>query len=157
MSFRIRALPAAPFAPLFSMSGDELRRRRAVRRVVDHTPGFPCRVSLCDAAVGETVVLLHYEHQPADTPFRAGHAIFVREGAVEATPDVGEVPELLQRRQLGVRAFDAGDMLIGGDTVDGRAIAPMINRFLADARVAYLHLHNTALGCYLARVDRCEG
>ena len=81
MSFRISGLPAAPFVPLFALSEAELRRHRAVRRVADRTPGFPCRVSLRDADPGETVLLVHFEHQPADTPYRAGHAIYVREGA----------------------------------------------------------------------------
>jgi hypothetical protein len=80
--FRIRALPIAPFAPLFDLSEDELRRRRAVRVVADRAPGFPCRVSLRDAEPGETVLLLNYEHQSADSPYRAGHAIYVRAGAV---------------------------------------------------------------------------
>jgi hypothetical protein len=154
MSFRIHALPAAPFAPLFLLSDDELRRHLAVRCVVDREPGFPCRVSLCDAAVGETVLLVHYEHQPAGTPYRAGHAIYVREGALEARPAVGEVPEVLARRLLSVRAFDADGMMRDADVVDGRALAPAIERLFGDERVAYLHLHNAKPGCYAARVER---
>ena len=154
MPFRIRALSAAPFAVLFGLPDDELRRRLAVRCVVDRSPGFPCRVSLCDAAVGETVLLVHYEHQAAPTPYRAGHAIYVREGAVEARPDVGEVPEVLARRLLSVRAFDAAGMMRDADVVDGRRLAPAIERLFADERVAYLHLHNAKPGCYAARVAR---
>ena len=154
MSFRIRALPAAPFAPLFALSDDELRDHRAVRCVVDQVPGFPCRVSLRDAALGETVLLVHHEHQPADTPYRAGHAIYVREGAAEARPEVDEIPEVLRTRLLSVRAFDAAHMLVAADVVDGPVLAPTIERFFADARVAYLHLHNAKPGCFAARVDR---
>jgi hypothetical protein len=154
MSFRIRALPAAPFAPLFALSDEALREHRAVRRVVDRTPGFPCRVSLRDAEPGETVLLVHHEHQPADTPYHAGHAIYVREGAVEARPAVDEIPEVLRRRLLSVRAFDAAHMLVDSDVVEGTALAPSIERFFADARVDYLHLHNAKPGCFAARVDR---
>lgn len=154
MSFRISALPAAEFAPLFSLPDDALRQLGAVRRVADRTPGFPCRVSLRDAEPGETVLLVRYEHQPADTPYRAGHAIYVREGAVEARPAVGEVPEVLRRRLLSVRAFDADGMMTQSDVVDGAALEPAIERMLADPAVAYLHLHNAKPGCYAARVDR---
>ncbi len=80
--FQIQALPAAPFTPLFELPEDELAARGAVRRVADAKPGFPCRVSLADAEPGETVILAHYEHQPADSPFRASHAVYVRKDAV---------------------------------------------------------------------------
>jgi hypothetical protein len=154
VSFQIRALAYEPFAPLFALSDEALRAHRAVRRVVDRTPGFPCRVSLRDAEPGETVLLVHYEHQPADTPYRAGHAIYVRAGAVEATPAVGEVPDVLRRRLLSVRAFDEAGMMLGADVVDGGDLAPAIERFFGDPLVAYLHLHNAKPGCYAARVDR---
>ena len=154
MSFRISALPAAPFETLFALSDDELRRRGAVRCVVDRTPGFPCRVSLRDAEPGETVILVHWEHQPADTPYRAGHAIYVREGAVEAVPAIDEVPALLRRRLLSVRAFDGRGMMTDADVVEGTALEPVVERLLGDPAVAYLHLHNAKPGCYAARVDR---
>jgi len=47
MSFRIVGLPAETFAGLFSLSDEELKARRAVRRVAD-SGGYPCRVSLTD-------------------------------------------------------------------------------------------------------------
>lgn len=154
MSFRITALPAARFAPLFALSDAELWRRGAVRQVADRTPGFPCRVSLEDAEPGETVLLVHHEHQPADTPYRASHAVYVREGAVEARPAAGEVPAVLRRRLLSVRAFDAEGMMADADVVEGAALEPAVARMFARPNVAYLHLHNAKPGCYAARVDR---
>jgi hypothetical protein len=53
-----------------------------------------------------------------------------------------------------VRAFDAAHMLVDADVVEGTALAPSIERFFADARVDYLHLHNAKPGCFAARVDR---
>jgi hypothetical protein len=92
MSFQISGLPLARFAPLFSMSDEALAALQIERRIADRKPGFPCRVSLRDAEPGERVLLLNYAHQPAGTPYRSNHAIFVREGAIEATPEVGEYP-----------------------------------------------------------------
>jgi hypothetical protein len=157
MNFQISALPLAPFAPLFAMSDAELRQRGALRRIVDAKPGFPCRVSLEDAEIGERVVLLNFEHQSADSPYRAQHAVYVRENAIEAHPAVGEVPEVLRRRLLSVRAYDSAGMMIEADVVDGRELEPVIERMLARANVAYLHLHNAKPGCYAARVDRADG
>jgi Protein of unknown function (DUF1203) len=154
MSFRISALPTARFKPLFALSDEELATRGAMRRIVDKCPGFPCRVSLVDAQVGEVVLLTNYEHQTASSPYRASHAIFVRENAREARPEVGEVPQVLRSRLLSVRGFDEKGMMIDADVVDGREIEPAIERLLANARISYLHLHNAKPGCYAARVDR---
>ena len=48
MSFRITGLSPEPFRPLFSMTDHELAAHRAVRRVAETRPGYPCRVSLTD-------------------------------------------------------------------------------------------------------------
>lgn len=154
MSFRISALPTARFKPLFALSDEELATRGAMRRIVDKCPGFPCRVSLVDAQVGEVVLLTNYEHQTASSPYRASHAIFVRENAREARPQVDEVPQVLRSRLLSVRGFDEKGMMIDADVVDGRAIEPSIERLLANGTISYLHLHNAKPGCYAARVDR---
>jgi len=154
MNFRINALSRARFAHLFALSDLELTAQDAVRRVVDAKPGFPCRISLEDAEIGETVILAHYEHQPARTPFRASHAIYVRPGAEEARPAVGAVPDALRSRILSLRAFDEAGMLIDADLADGRELEPVVIRLLADPRVAYLQAHFAKPGCYAARIDR---
>jgi hypothetical protein len=156
MSFRISALPAAPFAPLYGLPDAELARRGAIRRVADRQPGFPCRVSLKDADIGDSVLLLNYEHQDAASPYRASHAIYVREGAREATPAVGEVPKLLRSRLLSVRAYDEAGMMVVAEVVEGTALEGVIDAMLARPEVAYLHLHNAKPGCYAARVDRAD-
>jgi Protein of unknown function (DUF1203) len=143
-----------PFRRLFALSDAELASRGARRRVADSNPGFPCRVSLADAELGETLLLVNYEHQPANSPYRATHAIFVRENAEQAHPEAGEIPESLQLRLLSVRAFDSTAMLLEADVVEGRKLEPVIERMFANAGVAYLHLHNAKPGCYAARVDR---
>jgi hypothetical protein len=153
MSFRITGLPAAEFTDLFGLSDDALRARRAVRQIVDARLSFPCRISLTDAELGESVILVNYEHQHADSPYRASHAIFVREG--EVTYDaVDEVPDQLRRRMLSLRAFDENGMIVGADLVDGRALEGSVAALLADKRAAYLQAHFAKYGCYAARIER---
>jgi hypothetical protein len=154
MTFQISALPKASFAHLFTLSDAELAARGAIRRRVDAKPGFPCRVSLADAEIGEEVILAHFEHQSAPTPFRSSHAIYIRPLADEARPAAGEVPPLLRSRILSLRAFDAAGMMIDADLADGRELEPAAERMLADPRVAYLHIHYAKPGCYAARIDR---
>jgi hypothetical protein len=155
MSFVISGLPVEPFRPLFGLSDEALAERGVLRRRVDAKPGFPCRVTLEDAEPGETVLLLNFEHQPADTPYRSRHAIFVREAAAEARRVVDEVPGALRvRASLSLRAYDAAGMMVDAELASGAAIEPVIARLFENPQVAYVHAHNAGRGCYAARIDR---
>jgi hypothetical protein len=154
MPFQIHALPADLFSDLFSLSDTELAGKSARRMIVDENPGFPCRVSLADAEIGDIVVLVNYQHQPNDTPYRASHAVFVRQGVEQARPAPGEVPEALASRLMSVRAFDAAHDMIAADVVGGENVGAAIESFFADPGVDYLHLHNAKQGCFAASVTR---
>jgi len=153
MSFRISGLPATPFADLFSMSDQQLVQRAAVRRIAASKPGFPCRISLTDAEVGDEVILVHYEHHAVASPFRASHAIYVRNGEQQYDA-VDRIPPMLRSRLLSVRAFDADGMLADADIADGAELEGLIERQFTHARAQYLHIHFARPGCYAARVDR---
>jgi hypothetical protein len=154
MHFRIRGLPAEQFAPLFSLSDEELACKGAVRRLADaRDPGYPCRVSLTDSHPGDELILVNYEHHAVDSPYRMRFAIYVRPG--EQTFDaVDTVPDQLRKRTLTVRAYDADAMMINHALTDGKELEGTIARLFADARAAYLHVHFASPGCYAAHVDR---
>ena len=154
MAFRITGLSPEPFRHLFGLPEDELARHGVKRYVVDASPGYPDRIEMRDAAVGETVLLLNHVSQPADTPYRASHAIFVREGAAQAYDAVDEVPAVMRTRLLSLRAFDGEGMMRDADVVEGAAIEGVIARFFADPAVSYIHVHNAKRGCYSGRIDR---
>jgi len=153
MHFRIRGLPTEPFADLFSLSDAELAQRLAVRRTVDEKHGFPCRISLTDAKVGDEVILVNYEHLDVASPYRSRHAIYVREGEVPFDA-VDTVPDMLGRRLLSLRGFDNAGMMTAADVVEGRHLEDAIERLLADPRTEYLHAHIARPGCYAARIER---
>ncbi len=154
MAFRITGLSPEPFRRLFGLPDDELAQQGVKRYVADKTPGFPCRVEMRDAAPGETVLLLNHVCQPADTPYRASHAIFVREGATDTYDRVDEVPAVMRARLLSLRAYDATGMMLDADIVEGANIEPLIARLFANAAVSYIHAHNAKRGCYSGRIDR---
>jgi hypothetical protein len=83
MSYIVSGLPLEPFKPLFGLSDAALKARGVTRITADDNGFYPCRVRLEDARPGETLLLLNYEHQPAKTPYRSRHAIFVNEAAGE--------------------------------------------------------------------------
>lgn len=154
MTFRISGLRRERFEELFSLDDEALAERTARRYIADKKPGFPCRVSLRDADLGERVILLPFTHQPAHSPYQAAGPIFVREHAENVTFEVNVVPELLRTRPLSVRAYDADDLMVEADVVDGREIETLLARMFDNERVGYIHVHFARPGCYACRVDR---
>jgi hypothetical protein len=155
MSFVITGLPIDEFRPLFGLSDADLAARGVLRRTADADQGFPCRLTLADAKAGEALLLLNYEHQPADTPFRSRHAIFVSESATETARYVDEVaPALAAREWISLRAFDEAGMMVDAEVAPGADLTPAIERLLGKAETAYLHAHYAGMGCYAARIDR---
>ncbi len=155
MPFQISALPAAPFVPLFGLDDAALLARNVRRCRADEMPGFPCRVSLADAPVGATLLLLNFEHQPARSPYRAAGPIFVREhAATAAAPEPDEVPQSLRLRLLSLRAYDGAGLMTAAEVVEGRDLERLIARLFEDVGVAYIHAHYARRGCYAARIDR---
>lgn len=154
MSFQIHALSPDPFSALFSQSDEALAAQNIHRMTVKTYPGSPCRVSLEDAQPGETVLLLNFTHQNVASPYKASHAIYVREGARQADLPEEHVPEVLRRRLISVRMFDRDHMMIDADVVDGKGLAQALPNAFANEQVAYIHLHNAKQGCFAACVTR---
>ena len=82
MSFQITGLDAAPFRRFYGLSDEELQSFGVKRFIADEKPGFPDRIELRDVEQGEAVLLLNYLHQPAETPYKASHAILDRKSVV---------------------------------------------------------------------------
>ena len=152
MNFTVSGLSPEPFKPLYGLSADELKQHRA-RRVVVDGPSFPERIEMRDAEPGETLLLVNYEHQSADTPYRSSHAVYVREGATE-TWSGDHLPDVMRNRQLSLRGFSADESMVDADVIDGGEAEPVIERFFADPAIAYIHAHYAKPGCYAARIDR---
>jgi Protein of unknown function (DUF1203) len=154
MSFRITGLSPEPFQALFGLTAEELAAKGVQRCVADHAPGFPDRVELRDAEPGETLLLLNYTHQPANTPYRSSHAIFVREGVEKRYDRIDEVPQAFRARMLSLRAFDEGGLIVAADLVDGQKAETLIEHLFTDPKVAYIQAHYAKYGCYAGRIDR---
>ena len=152
MNYTVHGLSPQPFLPLYGLSDNELATHLA-RRVVVNGPGFPERVELRDAEPGETLLLVNFEHQEADTPYRSSHAIYVREGATEAWSG-DHLPEVMRKRLLSLRGFSVEGLMVDADVVEGSNAEPLIERLFADPEVAYIHAHYARPGCYAARIDR---
>lgn len=154
MNFQFQALQAKQFDHLPRCTEEELVARGIRRMVVDAKPGYPCRVSLADAEVGEVVYLLSHVHHDVPSPYRSAGPIFVREGVSTAMPSPNEVPAMFQHRLLSVRAYDDAAMMVSADVIEGQALEGTIRRLFESQSVSYLHIHNAKPGCFNCRVVR---
>ena len=155
MSFEIRGLDAAEYAPLFAMTDDQLRERGIIRKTADADIGYPCRITLREAGIGTSVLLLNHESHKTGSPYRSSYAIFVREGSQEAAYHKDELPPVLYDRPIALRLFDAEGMLVGADMgITEGDIRERIDRHFLNANVAYIHAHNAMHGCFVAEILR---
>jgi len=153
MSYVVRGLDPSPFRPLFGLSDDELEQRGVVRMAVT-SPTFPCRVSLTDRDLGETVLLLNHTSHDVANPYRASHAIFVTESDQDAAEYVDRVPPVFETRVLSLRGFDRDGMMADAIlTQPGEADAG-IRRLFENPEVETIHAHNATRGCFSAKIER---
>jgi Protein of unknown function (DUF1203) len=154
-SFQFVGLPFESFAPLFALSQAELAKRNVRRVVADSKPGFPCRVSLIDAEVGEELLLLPFEHQPGNSPFKSSGPIFVSRNGSQAHLEPGVVPEVVLTRSLmSVRAYDSQHFMTDAVVCAGSEVENAIQKMFGRDEVAYIHLHNANRGCFSCAVNR---
>jgi Protein of unknown function (DUF1203) len=153
-NFQIKALPYHHFAHLFLAKEEELKKIGAIEMIVDAFPGFPCRVSLQDAAIGEEVILLPFQHHKTYSPYQGVGPIFIRKNASEAALDINEIPTMLLHRLLSLRWYNQEGLMINATVVEGKIVSETLHNFFSNKDIAYIHVHNAKPGCYNCVVER---
>jgi hypothetical protein len=154
MTYRITGIDPAPYRHLLGLSDEELATRGVVRMTVTEKPSFPCRVSLTDRELGESVLLVNHVSHTAANPYRASHAIFVTEAPEEPAEYVDEVPPVFGPRVLSLRGFDKDGMMAEAIlTQPGEADAG-IRRLFENPEIETIHAHNATRGCFAAKIER---
>lgn len=154
MTYRITGLSPAPFADLLTLDDAALAKRGAMRVTATTKPGFPCRITLEDAGVGEELILLQHVSHDVATPYRSAYAIYVRKNAGPTAEYIDQTPPVFEGRPMAFRAFDSAGMLRGAAlALPGQSDAKIRELFESD-EIAYIHAHNAAHGCFAARIDR---
>jgi hypothetical protein len=154
MTYVVRGLDPEPYSALFGLPDEDLAGRGIVRMTVTAKPSFPCRVSLTDRDIGESVLLLNHTSHDVANPYRASHAVFVTEVAQEPAEYVDEVPPVFGPRVLSLRGFDKDGMMADAIlTQPGEADAG-IRRLFENAEIETIHAHNATRGCFAAKIER---
>ena len=154
MAFRVTGLSAEPFSHLFGLNDAELAAKGVKRYIADETTAYPDRIEMRHCEPGEAVLLLNHLCQPAETPYRATHAIYIREGATNTYDQTDTIPDVMRIRLLSLRGYSSEGMMLDADVVEGRDMDSVVERLLANPAIAYIHAHNAKRGCYSGRIDR---
>ncbi|WP_448564458.1 DUF1203 domain-containing protein [Thalassotalea ganghwensis] len=154
--FQFIAIEKQNFNALLLLDEQELAKHQAKWMTVDEEPGYPCRVSMVDAKVGEKVLFLPYWHHDVESAYKAVGTILVRESAETAKFEVNEVPRMLLHRLLSIRAYDTRNIMIAHDICEGTALESQLKKQFANPSVSYLHLHYASPGCFCCAVCRAN-
>jgi hypothetical protein len=154
MPYVVRGLDPKSYAHLTGLADEELAKRGIVRMTVTKKPSFPCRITLVDRDVGESVLLLNHVSHDVANPYRASHAIFVAEGAEEPAEFIDEVPPVFETRILSLRGFDERGMMADAILAQPGEADAGIRKLFANPEIATIHAHNAVRGCFSARIER---
>lgn len=155
--FQVEALPVEPFERLFSLNDEELQALNVKRVVANAKPGYPCRISLEDAEVGESVLLLKYDHLKAGGFYDASGPIFLRERTKPRVLAPGVLPPVVTGTRLfSIRVYDASAWMIEALVESGAELKHAIERAYEDPNASFVDVHNARPGCFAFRTWRCD-
>jgi hypothetical protein len=154
MTYRIIGIDPAPYRHLFGCPDAELAEQGIVRMTVSAKPSFPCRVSLTDRDIGESVLLLNHVSHDVANPYRATHAIFVTETEQQPAEYDDEVPPALEPRVLSLRGFDNDGMMTEAILSQPGEADAAIRKLFESPEIEMIHAHNATRGCFAAKIER---
>lgn len=147
-NFKFIALDHLEFDFLNDFSEQDLSKQDIIKMTVDKYPGFPCRITLEDAEVGEEVFLLNYNYHSTESPYKATGPIFIRKNKTTRDYQANVVPKMFLHRLLSLRAYDENGMMRLADIFEGNILKDKIEETFNDKNIAYLHIHNAKPGCF---------
>jgi len=154
MNFKFKALDYQEFESLFNLTDLELEKLNGKRMLVDLKPGYPCRVSLEDAEIGEEVILIPYDFHKTNSPYQSRGPIFIRKGIATKVLKNNEIPVMLNHRHLSFRGYDTDGFLKEALTEKGINTKIVIEQLFENPEIEYIHIHNSGPGCYNCEVRK---
>ncbi len=127
------------------------------RRSVDG-PGFPCRHCLRLGEVGEEMLLGSYNLPHPQGVYWTPSPIFLHaRDCARFTAEDEIAPIVLANGIVSVRSYDAAELCLYdlGAVSEGREVAPILMRALADPRTRFINIHTARPGCLLTAVEKC--
>jgi hypothetical protein len=115
----------------------------------------PCRLCLHAFAVGEDRrILFTFDPFAGIEPLPLPGPVFIHEAACARHVEDAGFPKDIRTRQLTIQAYGAGRRLVREEFLQDGNVDSEIDRLLGRPDVLYLHVRDTAAGCYDFRVER---
>jgi hypothetical protein len=153
---RFRCVPIpTETAARWRAEGRDDRGNTLVERIVDG-PGFPCRHCLRLGEPGERMLLGSYDLPRPQGVYWTPSPIFLHaEDCPRFTTEDTIAPIVLAPGIVSVRSYDAEQMCLYdlGAVSEGKDVAPILARAVADPRTRFINIHTARPGCLLTAVE----
>lgn len=117
----------------------------------------PCRHCLRTFEIGrDRRILFTYDPFEGIESLPLPGPVFIHAEACERHPESGAFPEDLRAHPHTLNAYGPGRRLIAQSYVTDGVIEAALDRLFTNRDVAYVHVRDTAAGCYDFRVERAE-
>jgi hypothetical protein len=153
MSYRVIALPDAVADEVRTTGRSPTYGHPAHAEVA--TGYGPCRQCLRTFTVGkERRILFTYDAFRDVETLPLPGPVFIHESACERYPESGGFPRDLAHHALTLEAYGQGRKLRAQEHVAGGDAETMIARLLEREDVDYIHVRDTAAGCFDFAIER---
>jgi len=115
----------------------------------------PCRLCLRAFTVGEDRrILFTFDPFAGLEPLPLPGPVFIHETACARHTEDAGFPEDIRPRQLTLQGYGAGRRLVAEEYLQDGDVDAVIDRLVGRPDVQYLHVRDTAAGCYDFRIER---
>jgi hypothetical protein len=115
----------------------------------------PCRLCLRALAVGaERRILFTFDPFDGTEPLPLPGPVYIHEAECPRHGETAGFPEDLRGRALTLLGYGAGRRLVAEEHVQDGEVDATVDRLLDRSEVAYIHVRDTAAGCYDFRIER---
>ena len=115
----------------------------------------PCRLCLHAFTVGQDRrILFTFDPFAGLEPLPLPGPVFIHEAACARHAEDAGFPEDIRTRQLTIQGYGAKRRLVVEEHLQDEDVDVAIDRLLKRAEVLYLHVRDTAAGCYDFRIER---
>ena len=115
----------------------------------------PCRLCLRAFTVGEDRrILFTFDPFAGLEPLPLPGPVFIHETACARHAEDAGLPEDIRPRPLTLQGYGAGRRLVVEEYLQDENVDAAIDRLLGRPDVLYLHVRDTAAGCYDFRIER---